>query len=119
MVAVVGWSAASNENVGAVQLLLICFTGPTRVTKTTFQLFQDHFSTKIYIMAQISSNWTAPTFSFDAADHPTAATMCCVLMLMVLKCVDCDGFSLVLVELVIVVTFVVVLHLLLDLGAVD
>ena len=23
-------------------------------------------------MAQISSNWTAPTFSFDAADHPTA-----------------------------------------------
>ena len=22
-------------------------------------------------MAQISSNWTAPTFSFDAADHPT------------------------------------------------
>ena len=44
---------------------------------------------------------------------------CCVLMLMVLKCVDCDGFSLVLLELVIVVTFVVVLHLLLDLGAVD
>ena len=23
-------------------------------------------------MAQINSNWTAPTFSFDAADHPTA-----------------------------------------------
>ena len=23
-------------------------------------------------MAQISSNWTAPTFSFDVADHPTA-----------------------------------------------
>ena len=23
-------------------------------------------------MAQIISNWTAPTFSFDAADHPTA-----------------------------------------------
>ena len=23
-------------------------------------------------MAQIKSNWTAPTFSFDAADHPTA-----------------------------------------------
>ena len=22
-------------------------------------------------MAQINSNWTAPTFSFDAADHPT------------------------------------------------
>ena len=44
---------------------------------------------------------------------------CSVLMLMVLKCVDCNGFLLVLVELVIVVTFVVVLHLLLDLGAVD
>ena len=23
-------------------------------------------------MAQIKSNWTAPTFSFDAADQPTA-----------------------------------------------
>ena len=23
-------------------------------------------------MAQINSNWTAPTFSFNAADHPTA-----------------------------------------------
>ena len=23
-------------------------------------------------MAQIISNWTAPTFSFDAVDHPTA-----------------------------------------------
>ena len=52
--------------------LKLTFTGPTRVTKTTFQLFQDHFSTKIYIMAQINSNWTAPTFSFDSADQPTA-----------------------------------------------
>ena len=39
---------------------------------TTFLLVQDHSFTKSNTMAQINSNWTAPTFSFDAADHPTA-----------------------------------------------
>ena len=39
---------------------------------TTFLLFQDHSFTKSNTMAQINSNWTAPTFSFDAADQPNA-----------------------------------------------
>ena len=30
------------------------------------------FFTKFNTMAQINSNWTAPTFSFSTADHPTA-----------------------------------------------
>ena len=42
---------------------------------TTFLLFQDHFFKFIYkfnIMTQINSNWTAPTFSFNAVDQPNA-----------------------------------------------
>ena len=39
---------------------------------TTFLPFQDQFFHKINTMAQINNNWTAPTFSFDSADQPTA-----------------------------------------------
>ena len=56
--------------------LKLTFTGPTRVTKTTFQLFQDHFSTKSNIMAHINSNWTPPAHNRQSTIPRSSAPNC-------------------------------------------